>query len=398
MSVKIAIISDTHFGFGRNTERFEDSWEGGEEAFEKAKNCDVIILPGDIFDRRIPHPEEWSKAMEILSKVKAPIVAIHGNHERRGKELINPVEGLERAGFLKYLHCNSVTLDVKGKKIAIYGMGWVPDIYAKEVLQSCNPQPIKRAYNIFVLHQSIGSYVFSSIEPPSLNLDDLPKGFDLYICGHVHWSARNKVHGKPFLIPGSTVTTQINKSEAKNPKGFYIVELSDGREDIKFVKLKNARKVFYNEFEINHDKISEINEKIESYLDGINENKKPLVRVVVKGKIGKGPKPDFFYLRGKYRKKLILSIGLKVSEEDVEEKIKILRDARNKRMSIEEIGMKILRENMKEMKSSMDYDELFELLVNGNVDSAMTYLLSEMKKPEKSVEEKRKTGLQRWLE
>ncbi|MCD6477980.1 MAG: metallophosphoesterase [Candidatus Aenigmarchaeota archaeon] len=399
MSVKIAIISDLHLGIGRNTERSEDCWDAAREAFEKAKDCDLILLPGDIFDGRIPRPEDWAKCMGILSNVKVPIVAIHGNHERRGKGLINPVEGLEHAKFLKYLHCKSKVFDIKGRKISVFGMGWVPEAYAKEVLHNCNPQPVEGAYNIFVLHQSVSPYVFNSIEPPSLTLEDLPKGFDLYVCGHIHWNVMDKTHGKPFLIPGSTVTTQVNKSEAKNPKGFYIVELDDDVK-INFIKLDSARKVYYKEFKVdNNKKISDITEEIEEYLNGINEDKKPLVRVVVRGSIGKGSNLDLRYLKDKYRDKMILSVGVRVSEEELEKKIKLLRDVMDERVSIMDIGMRILRENMNEMKSSFDFEEIFEFLVDGNVDGAMAQLLSNLdefvnKSKNPSVD---MSGLQRWV-
>lgn len=403
MTVKIAIISDTHFGFGRNSNRSEDCWDGGREAFEKAKDCDLILLPGDVFDGRIPRPEDWAKSMEILSKVEAPIVAIHGTHERRGKGLINPIEGLDKAGFLKHIHCSSEVFEIKGKKIAVHGMSGVPESYAKEVLDNWNPKPKKGAYNILLTHQSITPYIYNPKNPPSLRFEDLPKGFDLYVSGHIHWREKSKVHGKPFLIPGSTVTTQINKKESKNPKGFYILEINE-EEKIDFVKLERGRKVFYKEFEINHDKVSEINEKIENYLGEIKEDKKPLVRIVVKGGVPKSSNLDFSDIKNKYEDGMILTISKKVSEEKLEKKIKLLQDIKEKKLSVEEMGMNILKENMKEMESSLNYEDIFELLVEGNIDSAKAHLIENLEKERKEKKTKKeggkkseKKGLERWV-
>ena len=375
MGVKIAVISDLHFGFGKNTERAEDCWEAAEEAFNKAKNCDLIILPGDIFDTKIPRPEDWAKALKLFSKIRIPVVAIHGTHERRGKGLINCVEGLEHAGFLKHLHCSSVTYEIKGRKITVHGMSGVPETYAKEVLQQWNPRPVKGSYNIFMLHQSIQPYIYNPIEPPSLKLEDLPDGFDLYISGHIHWREKTEVKGKPFIIPGSLIPTQLNKTEAKYPKGFYVVELNESVK-ISFVELKNQRKVFYKEFKINKEKVSDIIEKIEDYLNGVNGVKKPLVRIKVTGKIEKGIDLDLSHIREKYRNSMILSLSCRISEEKLESKLKLLNDIRENRISIEEMGMKILRENMKELKLSKDYEEIFDFLVEGNIEGAMVYLLS----------------------
>lgn len=372
--LKIGVISDLHFGYARNTERSEDCWEAAEEAFRKAECCDLIILPGDIFDDKIPRPEDWAKSMKILSRVKVPVVAIHGTHERRGKGLINCVEGLEHAGFLKHLHCSHASYEIKGKKITVYGMSGVPEAYAKEVLQQWNPRP-QEGYNIFMLHQSIHPYIYNPIEPPSLKLEDLPKGFDLYISGHIHWSEKTKVMGKPFIIPGSTVTTQVNKTEAKSPKGFYIVELMNNAEVIRFVELENVRKVFYNDFKLDSE-LSDVMEKIDDYLGGIKEKKKPLVRVRVSGKMGKGTDLNFSHLKEKYRDKMILSISSRVSEEELASKLKLLKNIRESRISVEEMGLRILRENMKELDLSQDYEGILDLLVDGNVDSAMVHLLA----------------------
>lgn len=373
--LKIGVISDLHFGYARNTERSEDCWEAAEEAFRKAEGCDLIILPGDIFDEKIPRPEDWAKSMKILSRVKVPVVAIHGTHERRGKGLINCVQGLEHASFLKHLHCSHASYEIKGRKITVYGMSGVPEAYAKEVLQQWDPKP-QEGYNIFMLHQSIHPYIYNPIEPPSLKLEDLPKGFDLYISGHIHWSEKTEVMGKPFIIPGSTVTTQVNKTEAKSPKGFYIVELKGKDVVIRFVELENVRKVFYKDFKVGGEKVSDIMEKIDDYLSGIKEKRKPLVRVRVSGKIGKGTDLNFSHLKEKYRDKMILSIYSRVSEEELENKMKLLKDIRESRISVEEMGMKILRENMKELDLSQGYEGILDLLVDGNVDSAMVYLLA----------------------
>ena len=66
--MKIAILSDFHFGFGAGTEREEDPYEAVREAIEKSKSCDLILLGGDVFDTRNPNAEILTRAMEILIK------------------------------------------------------------------------------------------------------------------------------------------------------------------------------------------------------------------------------------------------------------------------------------------------------------------------------------------
>lgn len=372
--MRIAFISDLHFGFGRGTERSEDCWEAAAEAFEKARECDLIVLPGDIFDDKIPRPEDWAKALKIFAENRVPVVAIHGTHERRGRGLLNCVQGLDHAGFLKHVHCSSATYEFGRKKVTVHGMSGVPEAYAKEVLMQWDPKPVE-GINIFMLHQSIHPYIYNPIEPPSLKLEDLPEGFDLYVSGHIHWREKTEIRGKPFIIPGSTVTTQVNKTEAKFPKGFYVADFGKKLE-LKFVELERQRKVFYKDFKM--DVKSDLLEEIDGYLAGIctKEGSKPLVRVRVRGRKCKGTEINLSQLREKYRNRMLLSIASRFSEEEMAEKMGLMRDIRESRVSIEEMGFRILRENMKELGVDRGYEEIFELLVEGNVDAALVSLIA----------------------
>ena len=67
--MKIAIISDMHFGYAWGKERGEESFTQGKEVIEKAvkEKVDFILLPGDIFDSRVPKQEIMERAMRILS-------------------------------------------------------------------------------------------------------------------------------------------------------------------------------------------------------------------------------------------------------------------------------------------------------------------------------------------
>jgi DNA repair exonuclease SbcCD nuclease subunit len=187
--MKLAIISDLHFGFGAGTEREEDAFSAASEAFGKAKDADLIILGGDIFDSRDPDADMLSRAMEILqqpllekssgarlvgfvggkaggtvskmSLLGIPVVSIHGTHERRARGLVNPVQALEKAGFTIHLHCNGVIFEKSGERVCIQGLSGVPDQYAESVLKEWDPAPMAGCYNVFVLHQSITEFLYA---------------------------------------------------------------------------------------------------------------------------------------------------------------------------------------------------------------------------------------------
>ncbi len=395
--MKIAILSDLHFGYAWNSKLENDSFDNAKEALEKSRDCDFILIIGDIFDSRIPNTEVWDKALETLSapllsedkEVKlvktidkdvkeishrtltgTPVVALHGTHERRGRDQVNAIQALEEAGFLIHLHCNGVVLEKDGKKVAIQGMSGVPERYAKKVMDKWNPKPVKGCYNILMFHQSVEPYVYSPLDPPTLNMSNLPEGFDLIINGHIHNYEKTKIGDSDFIIPGSTIVTQLKEEEAKVPRGFYKLKLPEKKFD--FVKLKNNRKFIYKEVNLDD---SSLKTRLESELERILKkeyNKRPLIKFKITGKKTKLIDKDLKDIEKKYYKKCILKFQKKLESEEMEKKLDFLKKMREEKLSIEEMGMKILKENLNKLKFKEEFDpeDLFKLLSDGQTERA----------------------------
>jgi DNA repair exonuclease SbcCD nuclease subunit len=443
--MRIAILSDFHLGYGWGTELEKDSFLHAEEAIKKSLDSDLILVCGDIFDSRVPRTDVWAEAMHILSRalltenkgiklVKTinknlkeiskrslrgiPIVAVHGTHERRGKGLINAVEALEHAGMLIYLHCNSIIFEKDGEKVAIHGMSGVPERYAKDVLEKWNPKPIEGCFNILVLHQSIEPYVYSPLEPPSLNLSNLPRGFDMIIDGHIHIANQIKLDGTTLLFPGSTIVTQMKKEEALNPKGFYIAEIKDKKLVTNFVKLENMRRFFYEEITL--DDTKPIRDQLEAKINSIlaaEYEKKPLVRLKILGKESSIIDKEIKSIEKKYSEKTILRIIKELETPEITEKMEFLRNLREKKLSVEEMGLRVLTNNLKELgfEEIFEPDYVLKLLMEGEIERTMNILLGEqltlrpvLEKSKEELQSKageekktprkfKKTGLGRWL-
>jgi len=102
--------------------------------------------------------------------------------------------------------------------------------------------------------------VFTPEDRDYLKLEDFPEGFDLIINGHIHWYNIERFPGeKPFVLPGSTVTTQMRKIEAEKGKGFLRLDTED--EDLKFIELDNPRDVHYIEVEVDGEDWSDVKNK-----------------------------------------------------------------------------------------------------------------------------------------
>ena len=406
--MRIAILSDLHFGYGWNTRVEKDSFDNAEEAISNSLDSDLILIAGDVFDSRTPRTETWAGALRILSKpiltenkgvklVKTlnkdldeisrrslsgiPVLVLHGTHERRPKEQINAIEALEKTGFLIYLHCNGIVFEKDGEKVAVQGMSGVPERYAKQVLDKWNPQPIEDCYNILMLHQSIEPYVYSPLEPPSLNLSNLPKGFNLIIDGHIHTHDLTKINDTTLLLPGSTIVTQLKKEESETPKGLYKVEI--GKETkFNFVPLENNRKFFYEEIELKPDVTvrDQIEEKITRILTE-DFKKLPIIRLKILGKETTVVDKELREIEKKHTDKAIIYFAKELESVEMTKKLELLRNLRERKLSVEEMGLQILKKNLEDLKfsSAFDSENMFKLLSEGDTEMAFDILTDQQK-------------------
>lgn len=416
--MKISICSDFHLEYGWDSERREDSFRNAKEAIKKSIDSDMILLPGDLFDVRIPRQEVLSKAADIFSipltdsdseleivetdmekEVSelnlrgVPMVAIHGTHERRSKSFVNPIQLLERIGYLIHLHGNYVVFKNKeGDKIAVHGLSGVPERYARDALEKMDPKPIEGAYNVLMLHQSIGEYVYSRERDSILKVEDLPEGFDLIIDGHIHWyNLEDKEKNKNLIFPGSTITTQMRKVESERSKG--ILELDTKNSDLNFKELNSPREVFYIEVEVSGMSSQEARKKIKERLEealGKNSGKKPLIRLSIEGKdplrISKNK------IKQNFKERAILSI--KKDFDTSSDREKAFKEFESERKSVEKVGKEILAdriENIEEFNKKLNFDleNFFEVLAEGEKEKGMKILKEGIKmKKEKEEGEK----------
>lgn len=423
--MKIAILSDFHFGYAYNSELENDSFNNAEEAVKKALDSDLILITGDIFDSRVPKTGVWARAIKILvkpllkeSKVKLvkcskelkeiskrtlkhlPVIAIHGTHERRGRGEINAIQALENAGILIHLHCDSIIFEKDGVRVAIHGMSGVPERYAKDVLYKWDPKPTENCFNILLLHQSIEPYIYSPLEPPTLNLSNLPKEFDMIVDGHLHISGQERIGNSILLFPGSTIVTQLEPNEALVKKGYFEVEID---KDVKtnFKKLEKNRRFFYEEIKLGDTPARELIERKIKDILAKDFVKSPLIKLKVIGKEAEVIDQELRDIERKYSGNAIINFAKELEEPEITKKIEFLRNLREQKLSVEEIGLNILKKNLGELKfdSVFDYDSVFKLLSDGEVEKTLNILIGEQitleKILKKSLEEKQ-SGLRKW--
>jgi DNA repair exonuclease SbcCD nuclease subunit len=416
--LRIAVISDTHLGYAWGTERGDDAMAQAEEAFDIAikEKADIILLPGDVFDTRIPRPEVWAAALRLMQKpllagksrakfVKLvgsdkkvspiafagiPVVAIFGTHERRGSHAVNPMQMLEHAGFVVLLHHSGAIFDVEGRKVCIQGLSGVPDNYVKKAIEAWNPSPTAGCSNIFMFHQSLGEYIYSEDENPLIKISDLPKGFDLYIDGHIHWHDGTEGE-KRLLFPGSTVITQQKKSEAENRKGIYIIDIGEKLET-RFVELPSQRPFYFEELAFEKadpaDIVKECRSRIEKILK-TKHQKKPMIALKISGSLQEGRSAanirDDEITHGF---DAIVSVRNEIETKDFLKKLERLRQKQQQKMSVDEMGMQIIEKLLEKTEyRGMPPADLIDELADGDTDAVVKRILDRtVKAPEKKAE------------
>ena len=382
--MKLAIVSDLHIGY----ERFEeDAFKQAKEALESASQmADAILIPGDVFDKRAPKPEVIAQAINIFKdlsekewkatvveydcrskrklRTTIPIVAIPGTHERtaEGKENVLGLLGL--AGLLVDASESTVVIELNKEKVAVFGMGGVAEERVKEVLKALGPKPVPGAFNIFMMHQS--TYELLPFSSDIIHNEDLPMGFDLYLNGHIHNRVEMQVHGKKFLIPGSTVLTQLKDGEQER-KGFLLFDTMDYSH--KFVPI-NSR-----EFDVVHLKFAEappkeIVNQCEKEVDKLLSRKEgnPIIKLVLEGTLARGFTNTDLPLRNLITRnagRAVVEIDYsRLKNPDVEKGVEEIRSGTIDNMSIKEQGMAMFLTKLKEHKfeNRVDAGTLFEVL------------------------------------
>ncbi len=402
--MKLAIMSDFHLGFGERTPRQRESYENATRALEIAldEKVDAILIAGDLFNSAVPTQEVLFRAFELLStarkgksKVRVrkiyrdgkekeisffgiPLIAIHGTHEFRGKDYKNVLELMESAGFLIYLH-SSIALIEKGKeRIAVHGFSGVPEKKALDALRLWNPKPMKGCKSILMLHQSIKEYLpFDDEMIATISLSDLQMEFDLVVDGHLHWRNEENLGDSNLLIPGSTIITQMKKSESGREKGVYL--LDSEKNELNFLPLPRQRKLFYHKIQVENASIEEVKEKIEKEIEkglGSMAELIPLIRLLLVGTLAKGVSVsdiDFNELEQKFKDRAILSIDTKFQTISFKKKIAELRELQKSKKSISSIGLDILEKNLKEtaFENAFDVKRVFDLLAENRVEEVM---------------------------
>jgi DNA repair exonuclease SbcCD nuclease subunit len=391
--MKIAIVSDMHIGY----ERFsDDAIKQATAAMVLAnKVADAVILPGDIFDKRAPKPDVIAQAINLFRDSAAmkwnakvvefngatrnftnvPVIAISGTHERTAAGKDNALNLMGLAGLLVDTSEATTIIEKDGERVAIFGFGGISEERVREQLKALDPKPVEGMFSIFMFHQSV--YEILPFSDEFIYYEELPKGFDLYVDGHIHSRIEHVVHGKPFLIPGSTVLTQLKDGE-QAAKGFYLFDTQ--KKSYEFVEIE-SRRFFVKELNFDAAAPKEIKDRCEKEIDEICANHKyPIMRIKLVGTIAGGFGTADMPLQmmiNKYADRVVLDFdSSKLVDTQMEKGIAEIRSTKEGGSTVKEMGMNMLLSKLKEDKldSKIRVSDLFNVL---STDSKKEKVLAE---------------------
>ncbi len=396
--MKIAILSDFHLGY----ERFRgDAYAQAGEALNKAADlADMIIIPGDIFDSRTPKPDVIAEAINIFRELaarkwdcevtgfvgegkhytKVPIIAIPGTHERRAQDAVDPVGVLGLAGLVVDVGNATAIVEGGGEAVAVRGVGGIADDRFNDVVKEINPEPVRGAFNIFMFHESL--YELLPFNEKFMHYDQLPKGFDLYVNGHMHNKVEERVHGKALLIPGSTVLTQLKPGE-QEAKGFWLFDTKTYT--YRFEKI-NSRRFVILRAGLSSAKDGEFVEKLRKDIDGVikSGNGRPVIRIVVEGKSKRSADIELELndIPRRYKDLAVIEISKPVVGGQEADAATVAESAMFERMSVRDYGLAVFIEKIAGAKvdlGNLSAAELFEILgSDANKDKAVKNALERL--------------------
>lgn len=360
--MRFAHLADCHIGSWREP-KLRDS---GIDAFIKImdmcieKNVDFILISGDLFNTSLPAIDHLKDVVEKLRELKdrgIPVYAVAGSHDfsPSGKTMLDV---LEKAGlffnaakgeaFGDMLKLN-FTVDKKtGAKIAgmIGKRGGLEKEYYKSLVKENLEQ--EDGYKIFMFHSALEEFKPDEMkEMEGQPLSFLPRGFDYYAGGHVHYIFQREEPGYGLIaFPGPCFPNNFRELEKIERGGFYIVDVENGKTTVEYEPVQ-----IHNVFAINvnaeHKTAEEIKEEILLQIKG-KEFNNTIVTIRAEGKLSEGKPSDvdfkeiFSQLYGKSAY-FVMKNTNKLTGEEFEE-IKVEHESQ------EEIEVALIKEHLGQIK------------------------------------------------
>lgn len=354
---KILVATDIHLGYmEKDAVRGNDTFVTFDEILRLTRDneVDFLLLGGDLFHDNKPSRKTLHTCMELMRKycmgdrpvqfevlsdqsvnfsyskfpwvnyqddnlnVSIPVFSVHGNHDDpTGADALCALDLLSCAGLVNHfgrspsvekIDISPVLLQKGGTKIALYGLGSIPDerlyrMFVNKQVTMLRPREDESSwFNLFVIHQNRSKHGATNYIPEQF-LDEF---LDLVIWGHEHECkiAPTRNEQQLFYVsqPGSSVATSLSPGEAEK-KHVGLLRIKNKKMNMQKIPLQTVRQFYIEDlvladypeiFNPDNPKVTQdienfCIEKIESMLDiaererlgNTRQPDKPLIRLRV---------------------------------------------------------------------------------------------------------------------
>ena len=238
--MKIAIITDTHYGARKGSKHLHEYFEKfyDDIFFPSLEECgiDTIIHMGDIFDSRksIDYQSlEWAKRVVFEPLKKYKVYAITGNHDCYYKDTnyVNSPELLlkDYTNIKTYSKATEIKID----KLKILLLPWICSEnyeYSLDLIKKTTSKVVMGHLELNGFRATRGHMMETGMD---INIFDK---FEKVFSGHFHTRSEN---GKIFYLGNPY---EMFWNDVNDPRGFHIFDT----ETLTHTPINNPYKLFYN--------------------------------------------------------------------------------------------------------------------------------------------------------
>ncbi|HLD10810.1 MAG TPA: DNA repair exonuclease [Candidatus Nanoarchaeia archaeon] len=284
--MKFSHLADCHIGGWKEEKLRELSLDALKKAIDMSieEVVDFVVISGDLFDSALPPIEmikEVARQIKRLKDKEINCYVIAGSHDfsLSGKTMLKVFEEAGLVQDLVKFEENRLNFTIDKCGIKLVGMWGKKAGLEIEDYKTLNKEKLEKedGFKIFVFHTAIDEF---KPDPniKGINCYDLPKGFDYYAGGHVHYvcDINKKDYGR-IVYPGALFPNNFKELWDFEGGGFYIVKINGEISlEYKEIKLKEIEK---KEIDVNEKSI----EQIRNELLAINNLKDKILLLRFKG-------------------------------------------------------------------------------------------------------------------